>query len=113
MFVNLIDTDQLFGHRNDPIGYGKSLEEIDRAIPDIISMMKQDDVLVITGDHGNDPTTPGTDHTREFTPLLVLDKRVKNTESLGTRSSFRDIAVSTCDYFRISHPFEGKSFLNR
>ncbi|HAC16718.1 MAG TPA: phosphopentomutase [Bacteroidetes bacterium] len=111
VFINLIDTDQLFGHRNDPIGYGKSLEEFDQALPEIIAKMKSDDVLVITGDHGNDPTTPGTDHTREFTPLLVLDNRTEEVGSLGIRSSFRDIAASACNYFQIDHPFHGKSFL--
>lgn len=111
VFVNFIDTDQLFGHRNDAIGYGKSLEEFDRALPGILGKMKAEDILVITGDHGNDPTTPGTDHTREFTPLLVYDNRSKFVDSLGVRSSFRDISASVCNYFEIDHPFEGKSFL--
>lgn len=111
VFVNLIDTDQLFGHRNDPMGFGNSLEEFDRAIPAIIRNMGEEDVLVITGDHGNDPTTSGTDHTREFVPLLVFGKNVVSPRVLGTRESFSDIAVSAAEYFGLEHPFSGDSFL--
>ncbi len=111
VFVNLIDTDQLFGHRNDPIGYGNSLEEFDRAIPAIIGNLADDDVLVITGDHGNDPTTPGTDHTREFVPLLVYGKKSGSPVDLGVRASFSDVAVSVAEYFGLDHPFSGKSFV--
>jgi phosphopentomutase len=109
VFVNLIDTDQLFGHRNDPYGYGKSLEEFDRAIPALLSALRKDDVLLITGDHGNDPTTPGTDHTREFVPVLVYQAG-KAGRYLGTRETFRDVAASVADYFGLEHPFQGVSF---
>jgi phosphopentomutase len=112
VFVNLIDTDQLFGHRNDPQGYGQSLEEFDRAIPAIVNNLKTGDVVVITGDHGNDPTTPGTDHTREFVPLLVYESG-QTGRYLGTRSTFRDVAASVATYFGIDHPFAGKDFLNK
>lgn len=111
VFVNLIDTDQLYGHRNDPMGYGNSLEEFDRAIPAIIRNMGDNDVLVITGDHGNDPTTPGTDHTREFVPLLVFRKNAATGVDLGTRESFSDIAMNVAEYFGLEHPFKGNSFL--
>lgn len=111
VFVNLIDTDQLFGHRNDPQGYGRSLEEFDRAMPAIINKLKPGDILVITGDHGNDPTTPGTDHTREFVPLLAYESG-KSGRYLGTRTSFRDVAASVARYFGLDHPFDGKDFLN-
>lgn len=111
VFVNLIDTDQLYGHRNNPQGFGESLEEFDRALPAILGKLKADDVLVITGDHGNDPTTPGTDHSREFVPLLVYPFASAGSEELGIRTSFRDIAASATAYFGLSNPFDGKSFL--
>lgn len=111
VFVNLIDTDQLFGHRNDPEGYGQSLEEFDRAVPAILSALGPEDILIITGDHGNDPTTPGTDHTREFVPLLFYRKSNRMAKNLGTRDSFSDIAVSICDFFSLNHEFKGKSFV--
>ncbi|KPP96031.1 MAG: phosphopentomutase DeoB [Bacteroidetes bacterium HLUCCA01] len=112
IFVNLIDTDQLFGHRNDPVGYGHSLEEFDRSLPAIQSKMGPDDVLIITGDHGNDPTFPGTDHTREFVPLLVYPAHRAVSVSLGVRSSFRDVAASVAAVFGKENPFEGVSFLS-
>jgi len=112
IFVNLIDTDQLFGHRNDPVGYGHSLEEFDRSLPAIQSKMGPDDVLIITGDHGNDPTFPGTDHTREFVPLLVYPAHRAVSVSLGVRSSFRDVAASVAAVFGKVNPFEGMSFLS-
>lgn len=111
VFVNLIDTDQLYGHRNDPVGFGKSLEEFDRALPAILASMTDQDIMILTGDHGNDPTTAGTDHTREFVPLLYYNRFDSNFGNLGIRNSFADIAVSICDYFNIKHTFEGDSFL--
>jgi phosphopentomutase len=110
-FVNLIDTDQLFGHRNDILGYARSLEEIDRAIPDLLAKMNQDDLLIITGDHGNDPSTPGTDHSREFVPLIVWPtQRVKKT-NLGTLDGFSSIAESIKAFFGLEHKDE-QSFLD-
>lgn len=91
IFTNLVDTDALYGHRNDPAGYGKALEEIDRSIPRIIEALTPDDLLIITGDHGCDPTVPGTDHTREYVPVLVLTPDVRPGE-LGTKPSFAWIA---------------------
>ena len=110
-FVNLIDTDQLYGHRLDPQGYAKSLEEFDRAIPDILSNFKDDDLLIITGDHGNDPCSESTDHSREFVPLLVYQSSKALKSDLGTRETFADIAVSVAEYFKVNHTFPGSSFL--
>lgn len=110
VFVNLVDTDQLFGHRNDPAGFAESLRNFDRAVPAILSKLNHDNALIITGDHGNDPTTPGTDHSREFVPLLVIDPGRKKSSNLGTRESFRDIASSVCSYFNLNDVFDGNSF---
>ena len=112
VFTNLIETDQNFGHRNDADGYAKALEEIDRAIPSFLRAMKDDDILIITGDHGNDPTMPSTDHSREFTPVLIYPASKAHSFELPTRSSFSDIAVSVCDFFGLDSPFPGYSFLS-
>lgn len=111
VFVNLIDTDQLYGHRLDPQGYAKSLEEFDRAIPEILSNLKEDDLLIITGDHGNDPCSNSTDHSREFVPLLVYHGSKALKFDLGTRETFADIAKSIAEYFKVENTFLGKSFL--
>lgn len=91
VFTNLVDTDALYGHRNDPRGYGDALEEIDRALPDILGAAGADDLIIITGDHGCDPTMPGTDHTREHVPLLVYQPGRPGTD-LGTIASFTHVA---------------------
>lgn len=113
VFVNLIDTDQLYGHRLNPEGYAGSLEEFDRAIPAIAEKLQEDDVLVITGDHGNDPTTQSTDHAREFTPLLVYPASRAQTVNLCTRETFSDISASVLDYFDIENELAGQSFLKK
>lgn len=112
VFVNLIDTDQLFGHRLDPVGFANSLMEFDRAIPAIVSKIKADDLLIITGDHGNDPCSTSTDHSREFVPLMVFPKNRIFSEELGTGESFANIAHSVADFFKVEHDFPGKSFLS-
>jgi phosphopentomutase len=112
IFVNLIDTDQLFGHRNDPDGYSGSLEEFDRALPAILAKLRPDDVLMITGDHGNDPTTPGSDHTREFVPILVYPAHRCVAVDLGTRASFRDIAASVNHSFGLPDIFGADAFIS-
>ncbi len=112
IFVNLIDTDQLFGHRNDPEGYSGSLEEFDRVIPAILGSLNEGDVLILTGDHGNDPTTPGSDHTREFVPLLVYPAERCIATDLGIRTSFRDIATSVSSYWNLPDVFGAVSFLS-
>lgn len=111
LFVNLIDTDQLFGHRNDPAGFARSLEEFDRALPAILGKLRADDVLIITGDHGNDPTTPGSDHTREFVPVLVYPAGKAVGPDIGLRTSFRDVAASVASLWGLPDIFDGHSFL--
>ncbi|MEC8337139.1 MAG: phosphopentomutase [Planctomycetota bacterium] len=101
IFTNLVDTDALYGHRNDAVGYGKALEEIDRAIPDFLSGLCEDDILIITGDHGCDPTVPGTDHTREYVPLLVY-RPLAEANNLGTLDSFSSIAETVSQWLGIS-----------
>lgn len=91
IFTNLVDTDMLFGHRNDAKGYGKAIEEVDTYVDDIIDAMSDDDLLIITADHGCDPTVPGTDHTREYVPILVFNKKQKG-ENLGMIKGFGYIA---------------------
>ena len=113
VFVNLIETDQNFGHRNDIEGFAVALEEIDKAIPRILDRLKSDDLLIITGDHGNDPAMPSTDHSREFTPLLAYPVNRAVSMELPIRKSFTDIAVSVCDFYGLENPFPGKSFLNK
>lgn len=112
VFVNLIDTDQLFGHRLDPEGYAGSLKEFDNALPEILSKVQSDDLLIITGDHGNDPCSTSTDHSREFVPLLVYPSSISKGDDLGTRETFADVAVSIADFFEVNTSFPGKSFLN-
>ncbi|MEP1152024.1 MAG: phosphopentomutase [Balneola sp.] len=111
VFVNLIDTDQLYGHRLDPEGYAQSLREFDRAIPEILSKLDKDDILIITGDHGNDPCSNSTDHSREFVPLLVYPSSRTENPNLKIRESFSDIAVSIADFFNVNHTLPGNSFL--
>lgn len=112
VFVNLIDTDQLFGHRLDPQGYAGSLEEFDRAIPAIVSKIREEDLLIITGDHGNDPCSTSTDHSREFVPLLAFPKGRAVAENLGTGETFSNIACTVAELFGVEHDFPGKSFLH-
>lgn len=104
-FVNLNDFDSLWGHRNDPESFARGLEEFDRHLPEILASRGEDDVLLITADHGNDPTTPGTDHSREYVPLLALGPGLAAGRSLGTRRTFADIAATLASHFDI--PFSG------
>jgi len=113
VFVNLIDTDQLYGHRLDPEGYAKSLEEFDRAIPAIVSKVRKQDLLIITGDHGNDPCSESTDHSREFVPLLVFPKTRAVQEDLGTGETFSNIAKSIAAVFDLPNDFPGKFFIKQ
>ena len=109
-WANLVDFDQLFGHRNDSHGFLGALVEFDQALPHILSALKGDDLLFITADHGNDPTTPSTDHARERVPLLVAGARVKPV-SLGVRSTFSDLGATVADWFGLSWRGRGTSFL--
>lgn len=110
-FTNLVDFDAKYGHRRDPQGYREALEAFDRRLPEILEAMNDEDLLIITADHGNDPTAPGTDHTREYVPLLVYSPREQRGMSLGVRSSFADVGASIAQNFGVRHPDIGESFL--
>jgi phosphopentomutase len=110
-FVNLVDFDALYGHRRDPEGYGKALEEYDARLPEVFAKMNQDDLLIITADHGNDPVAPGTDHTREYVPLLVYSKGMQKGKELAIRETFADLGATVADNFHVKMPAYGKSFL--
>lgn len=110
-FLNLVDFDALYGHRRDPIGYGKALEEYDARLPEVFEKMKEDDLLIITADHGNDPVHPGTDHTREYVPLLVYSKKMTEGKALDIRDTFADVGATIAENFGVEMPKFGKSFL--
>ena len=111
-FVNLVDFDMLYGHRNDVEGYAKALTYFDERLPKIIEGLKEDDVLMITADHGCDPATPSTDHSREYTPMIAYGKKLKQGVNLGTRESFADIGATVLEWFGLSaDAIYGKSFL--
>jgi phosphopentomutase len=110
-FLNLVDFDAVYGHRRDPEGYGKALEEFDARLPEVLSNLREDDLLIITADHGNDPTFPGTDHTREYVPLLVYTPRKEEGKELEIRKTFADIGATVADNFNTKMPKHGKSFL--
>ncbi len=111
IFSNLVDFDMLFGHRRDPEGYAKALEYFDARLPEILDALKDDDLLIITADHGNDPTFRGSDHTREYTPLLVYGKNAKGGVNLGTRQSLSDIGQTVAENFKLNLK-DGISFLS-
>ena len=110
VFTNFVDFDSEFGHRRDVSGYATALEYFDRRLPEVLKLMKDDDVLILTADHGCDPTWPGSDHTRENVPVLVYGKSIK-PGSLGLRETFADIGQSLCEHFSLSDMDYGKSFL--
>ncbi len=111
VMANLVDFDTNYGHRNDPQGYSLALEEFDRAIPDMIKRLRDDDILVMTGDHGCDPTTTSTDHSREYVPLLVVGKRVRAGTKLGVRESFADLGKTVLELLGIAEEgMPGRSF---
>lgn len=109
-FLNLVDFDSKYGHRRDPDGYGEALETFDRRLPEILKKLRKDDLLLITADHGNDPTFRGTDHTRELVPLFAYHKQIQTAENLGLRSTFADIAATISDNFNVTMPKHGESF---
>jgi phosphopentomutase len=110
LFVNLVDFDQLYGHRNDAAGFYGALREFDRALPSMLSTLREDDLLFITADHGNDPTTPSTDHARECVPLLAAGPRVRAV-SLGRRSTFSDLGATVAEWLGLAFRGRGQSFL--
>ncbi len=109
IFVNLVDFDMLYGHRNNVEGYAGALEVVDRELGELLPRLQEDDLLIISADHGCDPTFRGTDHTREYVPLLVYSRHME-PRHLGTRETFADIGVSILDLFGIKHSFPGTSF---
>lgn len=111
-FVNLVDFDALFGHRRDPAGYGKALEEFDARLTEVLEKLTEQDLLIITADHGNDPVHHGTDHTREFVPLLVYSPRNKMGKEMPLRDTFADVGATIADNFKVKMPAYGKSFLS-
>lgn len=110
VFTNLVDFDMLYGHRRDVEGYARALMEFDAYLPEITGNLLPGDLLIITADHGNDPTAPGTDHTREYIPLLVYGEKVKQGHDLGIRESFADIAATIAEVLDVDYKAEGRSF---
>ncbi|MCF8242174.1 MAG: phosphopentomutase [Melioribacteraceae bacterium] len=111
IMANLVDFDVYYGHRNDPVGFHKALQEFDNKLPEIIESMDKSDALILTADHGNDPTTPSTDHSREYVPLLYYSKN-RSGKNLGTRKTFSDVAQTAAHFFKVNNALEGESFLN-
>ena len=111
IMTNLVDFDMLYGHRNDIEGYARALEEFDGRLPEIYAALRSEDMLIITADHGCDPTLPGTDHTREYVPLLVCGPTLKNGVNLGVRSTFADIGATVAEYLGTEPISKGNSFL--
>jgi phosphopentomutase len=110
LFANLVDFDQQYGHRNDVPGFYQALREFDAALPTLVSALREDDLLFITADHGNDPTTPSTDHARECVPVLVLGPRVASV-TIGRRQTFSDLGATVADWFDVPFDGAGVSFL--
>ena len=110
LFTNLVDTDMIYGHRNDVEGYAGALEYFDSKLPEILAQMKDEDVLFITADHGCDPTTPSTDHSREYVPILAYGKPIKAGVDLGIRKTFADLGQTISDYLGLDAHFEAESF---
>jgi phosphopentomutase len=111
IFTNLVDFDSQYGHRNDVEGYAQNLERFDARLSRLLPRLRADDLLVITADHGNDPTTPSTDHAREHVPLLVTGQRVRPGVDLGTRRSFADLGQTLAEIFGVGPLAHGTSFL--
>ncbi|MGH9140023.1 MAG: phosphopentomutase [Vicinamibacterales bacterium] len=112
IFTNLVDFDAQYGHRNDVAGYAANLERFDARLAKILPLLRDDDLLVVTADHGNDPTTPSTDHAREYVPLLVAGPRVRCGHDLGTRKTFADLGQTLADLFGVGPLAHGTSFLH-
>ncbi|MCO5188647.1 MAG: phosphopentomutase [Anaerolineae bacterium] len=110
IFTNLVDFDAKFGHRNNPQGYADALAQFDTRLPEIIAALAEDDILVLTADHGNDPTTPSTDHSREYVPVLLYGKPVRSGVNIGVRESFADLAATIADELQVGPPPQGSSF---
>jgi phosphopentomutase len=111
IFANLVDFDTLYGHRNDVEGYARNLERFDVRLSEVLLRLRPDDLLVVTADHGNDPTTPSTDHSREYVPLLVTGAHVRGGADLGTRQTFADLGQTLAEAFGVGRLAHGTSFL--
>ena len=112
IFANLVDFDTIYGHRNDPEGFARNLEAFDRRLQAVLPSLRDDDLLIVTADHGNDPTTVGTDHAREYVPLLVFGARVRPGKDLGTRATFADVGQTLADVFDVGPLAHGASFFH-
>jgi|YNPMSStandDraft_1061717.scaffolds.fasta_scaffold05422_8 phosphopentomutase len=112
IMTNLVDFDMLYGHRNDVQGFYNALKEFDNYLPELMNLLNEEDLLFITADHGNDPTYPGTDHTRELVPILVYGKRIKQNVNLGLRNTYADLAKTICEFYKLENSLAGKSFLS-
>lgn len=112
-FLNLVDFDALYGHRRDPIGYGKALEQFDDRLNEVLAELNEDDLLMITADHGNDPIHAGTDHTREYVPLLLYSKSFTAQKELPVSKTFSDIGATVADNFNVKMPQFGQSLLQK
>jgi phosphopentomutase len=112
IFANLVDFDTQFGHRNDPGGFAQNLERFDAWLAGFVSKLSATDMLFVTGDHGNDPTTASTDHSREYVPLMVTGPHVRRGVDLGTRSTFADLGQTLADAFDAGRLAHGTSFLD-
>jgi phosphopentomutase len=112
LLANLGDFDTVYGHRNDPQGFARALEEFDREVPRLKETLGPEDLFIITADHGNDPVTPSTDHSREYVPLLVWSKSLESGRALGTRTSFADVGKTIADFFALDNHLAGMSFRN-
>ena len=110
IFTNLVDFDAKYGHRRNVIGYKNALEEFDRRVPEILACLRANDLIIFAADHGNDPTHIGTDHTREYVPIVVFGEWVKPGVNIGTRASLSDIGATVADILQIQMPKHGKSF---
>ena len=111
IFTNLVDFDTQYGHRNDVEGYARNLERFDARLARVLPRLADDDLLVVTADHGNDPTTASTDHAREYVPLLIAGRRVRAGADLGTRPTFADLGQTLAELFGVGRLAHGTSFL--
>ncbi|MBN2364783.1 MAG: phosphopentomutase, partial [Calditrichaeota bacterium] len=113
IMINLVDFDMLWGHRNNPHGFYEELQTFDSRLPELLALVNPDDMLIITADHGNDPTTPSTDHSREYVPILVYGPLLKKGINIGVRKSLADAGKTIADYFQLDNcAIDGQSFKN-
>jgi phosphopentomutase len=113
IFANLVDFDTLYGHRNDVEGYAANLEQFDARLTNLLPYLHADDLLIVTADHGNDPTTPSTDHSREYVPVFAWGEHVKRGCDLGTRETFADLGQTVAEVFGVGPLDNGTSFLRQ